>query len=188
VTAALLMGAEDADARLADGLIFGTGESGAVVSSLAMTRTAEAATGRHVAMTAQIGHTPYPGGSLNGLFNRGGLLGGFAAGFLGSGLLGLLFGRGLFGELGGVASYLGLVVQLALLAMLGRLIWTRWRSGDAAGAGVRSPRQLADPYLRSRDDLYAGREPSADFEHAMEQDAEPGVRASEVAPHPRGRE
>jgi predicted lipid-binding transport protein (Tim44 family) len=188
LTAALLMGAEDADARLADGLSFGSGESGAVVSSFVMTDAAEAAMTRHVAMTAQVGPTPYPGGSLSGLFNRGGLLGGFAAGFLGSGLLGLLFGRGLFGELGGVTTYLGLVVQLALLALLGWLIWTRWRSGDAAGVGVRSPRQLADPYLRSRDDLHAGRDPSAGFEHAMERDSEPDTRASKVAPRSSRRE
>jgi predicted lipid-binding transport protein (Tim44 family) len=180
LTAALLVGAEDADARLPDGLSFG--EPGAVISSPAIAGV-EVATAQHARVTAQVG--PYPGGSLSGLFNRGGLLGGFAAGFLGAGLLGLLFGRGLFGELGSVPSYLGLIVQLALLALLCRLIWTRWHGGDAAAAAVLSPRQLADPYLRSRDDLHAGHDPSATMEDAVEVDAEPGARGSGATPHRR---
>ncbi len=98
----------------------------------------------------------YPGGSLTELFNSGGWLGGFAAGFLGSGMLGLLFDRGMFGGLGGTASYLGLAFQLALLSGLGWLIWTRWRKGNVRGAAARSTRQLADAYLRSRDDLRTG--------------------------------
>ncbi len=180
MTAALLMGAEDADARLADGLSFGGGESGVYISSPIMAAPAETAMARQASMTAQVGPSPYPGGSLSGLFNSGGLLGGFAAGFLGSGLLGLLFGRGLFGELGSVPSYLGLIFQLALLALLCRLIWTRWRGGDAAGAAALSLRQLADPYLRSRDDLRAGLDPSMGGDDAIETDTVPARRRSEV--------
>ena len=99
---------------------------------------------------ATAGSSSYPGGSLGGLFNRPGLLGGFAAGFLGSGVLGLLFGHGLVGELGSVASVLGLVFQLALIALLCRLIWTWWSGRNAPAFAGLSPRQLADPYLRSR--------------------------------------
>jgi hypothetical protein len=39
--------------------------------------------------------------------------------------------------------------------MLCWLIWTRWRGGESADLAALSPRQLADPYLRSRDDLRA---------------------------------
>jgi hypothetical protein len=78
------------------------------------------------------------------------LLGGIAAGFLGSGVLGLLFGHGLVGELGSMASVLGLVFQLALIALLCRLIWTWWSGRNAPAFAGLSPRQLADPYLRSR--------------------------------------
>lgn len=53
------------------------------------------------------------GGFFGGGFGRG-LLGGF----LGAGLLGLLFGHGLFGGLGGLMSILGLIVQVALIALL----------------------------------------------------------------------
>lgn len=93
------------------------------------------------------------GGSLGDLFNRRGWVGGFAAGFLGSGFLGLAFGRGMVGELTSVASFLGLVFQLTLIAMLARLIWTWWRIDKAAGFGGLSPRQLADAYGRERHEL-----------------------------------
>jgi predicted lipid-binding transport protein (Tim44 family) len=166
VAAALLIGA-DADASVADGFSFGAGEFGVSISSPMMAAAAETAMARHAALTAQVGPTPYyPGGSLSELFNRGGLLGGFAAGFLGAGLLGLLFGRGLFGGLGSAASYLGLLFQLALWVIVARLIWTRWRS--AAGDAALSPRQLADPYLRSRDDLHAGFDRPAGPHHTDE--------------------
>jgi predicted lipid-binding transport protein (Tim44 family) len=95
-------------------------------------------------------------GSLGGLFNRPGLVGGFAAGFLGAGLLGLFFGHGVFGGLGGVASYSGLLCQLALIAMLARLIWSWWSGRNAPAFAGLSPRQLADPYLRSRNEAFPG--------------------------------
>ena len=102
---------------------------------------------------------PAPGtqsGTLGELFNRPGLLGGFAAGFLGAGLLGLFFGHGLFGGLSGTASLLGLIFQLALVAMLLRLIWTWWSGRNQPAFTGLSPRQLADPYLRSRPELPPG--------------------------------
>lgn len=160
LAAVLLIKADDGDLRLTDGLSFGASGSGALLL-LVSAAAAETAITRQAPMLAPAGPQPYPGGSLSGLFYSGGLLGGFAAGFLGSGLLGLLFGRGLFGELGSVPSFLGLACQLGLLAALCRLIWTRWRGGDAAGAAALSPRQLADPYLRSRDDMHGGGDPSA---------------------------
>ena len=148
LTAALLMGAEEADARVPGGLD--------VASPAPLLRTNLVAVDGGVTPGVALAQLPRAGGSLSDFFHRGGLLGGFAAGFLGSGLLGLLFGRGLFGGLGGVASYLGLLFQLALIVMLVRLIWSRWRHVDFAGVAGLSPRQLADPYLRSRDDIHAG--------------------------------
>jgi len=89
------------------------------------------------------------GGSLGELFSRRGFLGGFAAGFLGAGVFGVLFGHGIYGELNGVVSVLGLVFQLALIAMLGRLIWSWWRADGASRYADLSPRQLADAYGRA---------------------------------------
>jgi hypothetical protein len=94
-----------------------------------------------------VAQSTYPGGSLGDLFNRGDLIGEFAAGFLGAGVVGFLFGHGVVGELSGVASVLGLLFQLALIAMLARLIWTWWH--DKKNNAL-SPRQLADAYLRPR--------------------------------------
>jgi hypothetical protein len=185
LTAALLLGADDSDARLADGVSFGPSGGASIFDSIA---AAETEMTHHVPLMAQTAPSTYPGGSLSGLFNRGGWIGGFAAGFLGCGVLGLLFGRSLFGELGDGASYAGLIVQLALLALLCRLIWTRWRGGDAAGSAGLSPRQLADPYLRSRDDLHAGSDPTAGLDEGIATDANPDARSSEVTQSSHGRE
>jgi hypothetical protein len=93
------------------------------------------------------------GGSLGELFGRRGVVGGFAAGFLGAGVLGVLFGHGIYGELSGLASALGLIFQLTLIALLGRLIWTWWRADRANTLTDLSPRQLADAYGRTRHEV-----------------------------------
>src|SRR5690349_8448407 len=79
----------------------------------------------NVAPSGQTGIRP-------GLFG-GGLFGGLAAGFLGAGLFGLLFGHGFFGGMGGFASLLGLVLQLALVYFLVKLAigWWQRRNGPA---------------------------------------------------------
>jgi hypothetical protein len=158
---ALLLWAEDADARLEGGSSLGKSVEGTLrAPPVAAPALAVIAANDHVA----VGSSSYPGGSLGGLFNRPGLLGGFAAGFLGSGVLGLLFGHGLVGELGSMASVLGLVFQLALIALLCRLIWTWWSGRNAPAFAGLSPRELADPYLRSRHEFLPDIEapPSAD--------------------------
>jgi len=74
---------------------------------------------------------------MGGFFNRPGFLGGLFAGFLGAGLLGMLFGHGLMGGLGGFASILGLVLQIALVVIVARLLWSWWqrRSQPAVASG-----------------------------------------------------
>ncbi|MDB5589953.1 TIM44-like domain-containing protein [Enterovirga sp.] len=73
--------------------------------------------------------------------------GGMMAGLLGAGLLGMLFGGGFMGGLGGLASMLGLLLQVALI---GGLVWLairffRRRSEPAmAGAGAPYARQTLD--------------------------------------------
>jgi hypothetical protein len=136
----LLTCSEDGDAR-AQG-----GSSLAAQAALGFARLAEFGNPSPADMT----QPTYQGGSLGGLFNRPGLIGGFAAGFLGTGVVGLLFGRGVIGELSGFPAALGLLFQLTLLGMLGRLIWSWWRLDSAATVPDLSPRQLADAYERSR--------------------------------------
>lgn len=169
---ALLMGAEEADARVVGGMDLG--------SPAALIRTSVTAAEGGLTRRAAWAQLSPAGGSLSDFFRRGGLLGGFAAGFLGSGLLGLLFGRGLLGGLSGVPSYLGLLFQLALVVMLGRLIWTRWHHIDFAGVSGVSPRHLADPYLRSREDVHAGLDSAAGV--ADQKTASPGGRAGKIKP------
>jgi hypothetical protein len=92
------------------------------------------------------------GGSLEGLFSRPGLVGGFSAGFLGAGVLGLVFGHSMTGELTGGAAFLGLIFQVTLILMLARLFWTWWRADRTAAFADMSPRQLADAYGRLRNE------------------------------------
>ncbi len=69
--------------------------------------------------------------------------GGFFAGLLGAGLLGALIGGGFFGGLGGIASFLGLLLQIALVAGLVMLALRFFRRRqEPAMAGT-------SPYARS---------------------------------------
>lgn len=89
--------------------------------------------------------TPAGAAAKPGLFSRPGFMGGIMAGMLGAGLLGLLFGQGLFGNLGGLASILGLVVQLALIGGVAYLIVRWWKNRSVpqpAMAGMPSGMQF----------------------------------------------
>src|SRR5918998_270646 len=67
---------------------------------------------------------------------------GLFAGLLGAGLLGMLFGNGFLGGLAGLASFMGLLLQVALI---GGLVWLavrffrRRQEPAIAGAGERGP-------------------------------------------------
>ena len=127
---------------------------------------------------------PSPGtqsGSLGVLYNRPGLVGGFAAGFLGAGLLGVFFGHGMFGGLNSTAAIFGLMFQLALVVLLCRVTWTWWSGRNQPAFTGLSPRQLADPYLRTRHELSPSELISAD-------DAGPAIEndAAEPARHEQG--
>ncbi len=88
---------------------------------------------------------PGMGQQPGGFFNRPGLLGGLAMGFLGAGLIGLLMGNGLFGGLAGLASFFGLLLQIALIGGVAYLIWTWWQRRSQpvpATVRARTPRDM----------------------------------------------
>jgi predicted lipid-binding transport protein (Tim44 family) len=85
-----------------------------------------------------------------GFFNRPGFgfFGGLMTGLLGAGLIGMLFGNGLLGGLGGFASILGLIIQIALVVIVARLLWTWWqrrRQPQPAFAGLPRDAQTDQP-------------------------------------------
>ena len=159
LTLSLLIWSEEADAHLEDAMIVG----GSARTSIAFNNMVA----DDKSIRSNVAQPAYPGGSLGGLFNRPGLIGGFAAGFLGAGVLGLLFGRGLVGELSGMTSFLGLIFQFALIAMLARLIWTWWRADRTAARADLSPRQLADAYGRTRHEVLPDLDSCANAEAAL---------------------
>ena len=140
IAATLVLAVGDADARAGRGGSFGSRGS-QTYSAPPSTATSPTARPMERSMT-QPGQ---PGGALaqrpaapsGGFFNRPGFMGGLFAGFLGAGLLGMLFGNGLMGGLGGFASILGLVLQIALVVIVARLLWSWWqrRNQQALASG-----------------------------------------------------
>jgi predicted lipid-binding transport protein (Tim44 family) len=62
-----------------------------------------------------------------GLMNRPGFTGGLFAGLLGAGLIGLLLGTGLTGGLAGLASFVGLALQIGIIVLIGWLLFSWWQ-------------------------------------------------------------
>jgi len=127
VAAALVLVTADADARAGGG--FSGGSRGTrTFSAPPATQTAPntaAPMQRTLTQPARPG-TVGQTAARPGLFG-GGLLGGLAGGFLAAGLFGLLFGHGLFGGMGGFASVLGLILQIALIVIVARLLFACWQ-------------------------------------------------------------
>lgn len=135
IATALTLIAGDAEARVGGGGSFGSRGS-RTFSAPSATTTAPTASPIQRSIT-QVGgpSTPF-GAPSRGLFG-GGLFGGLAAGFLGAGLFGLLFGHGFFGGMGGFASLLGLLLQIALIVFLAKLVfaWFQRRGSPALAGG-----------------------------------------------------
>lgn len=137
VLAAVVLLAGDADARVGGGKSFGSRGARTFTPPPATQTAPRPASPMERTMTQPQQQRPaamgaQTAGQRGGLFNRPGFLGGLFAGFLGAGLLGLLFGNGLFGGLGaGFASMLGLILQIALIVIVGRLLWTWWQRRNA---------------------------------------------------------
>ncbi len=71
-----------------------------------------------------------------GLFGGGGFTSGLMGGLLGAGIGGMLFGHGMFGGMdGGGGSFIGLIIQLALLFFVGRWLLRMFMNRQPAMAG-----------------------------------------------------
>src|SRR5258707_14216097 len=88
-----------------------------------------------------------PHGSFFSRPGLGMMMGGLAAGFLGAGLFGMLSGGGLAGGLGGVLSIIGLILQIGLILIVGKLAmsWGQRRPTPAAAYGNSPARGRAPP-------------------------------------------
>jgi len=150
LVAALAILGSGADARIGGGL--SSGSRGARTFS-APPPTATAPSASPFARTVtQPNVNTAPGGrpgfgpSAGGFFSRPGLLGGLAAGFLGAGLFGLLFGHGFLGGVGGLLSFIGLVFQLGLIALIAMFVWRYFqRRSQPAYAGLYRDAAPAQP-------------------------------------------
>src|SRR6266700_891012 len=146
VAATLVLALSDADARAGRGGSFGSRGS-QTYSAPPSTTTSRSARPIERSMTqpAQPGaQRPSSSPLGGGFFNRPGLLGGLAAGFLGAGLLGMLFGHGLLGGLGGIASFLGLILQIGIIAMIAMFAWRWWQRRSQPAAAFAGGPALRD--------------------------------------------
>ena len=137
VLAALALPASVAISSIADARVGGGSSSGSrgsrTYSAPPSTKTAPTAAQPMQRTQAQPTAPTTAPQTSGGLFNRPGMgmLGGFAAGLLGAGLLGMLFGGGFMSGLGGFASFLGLLLQVGLIALVVMFAVRWWRNRNA---------------------------------------------------------
>src|SRR5271156_4540200 len=136
----LLLAVSAADARIGGGV--SSGSRGARTFSASPSTSTAPGTAQPLSRTmTQPGGTRAPAAG-GGFFNRPGrsMLGGLAACFLGAGLLGMLFGGGMFAGIGGLSSFLGMILQIGLIVLVVRLAMSWWQRRQApAYAGGANP-------------------------------------------------
>ncbi len=136
----LVLIAADANARAGRGGSFGS-RGFNTFNSAPTTRTAPNAAQpvqRSMTQPGQTGGALAQGAARPGFFG-GGLLGGLAAGFIGAGLFGLLFGHGFLGGMGGFASILGLLLQIALIVIVAKLAFAWWQRRNMPAFAASTP-------------------------------------------------
>ncbi len=85
------------------------------------------------------GYAPQPAlaqpGFGGGMSRRGMFTSGLLGGLVGAGIGGMLFGHGMFGGMDGGASFLGLLLQIGIVLLIGRWLFRRFAGGQPAFAG-----------------------------------------------------
>src|SRR5580692_11589419 len=132
----LMLVASSADARIGGGLSSGS-RGTRTFSAPPSTSTMPSAAPLQRTVTQPNVAAPRPSfaPSPGGFFGRSGFWGGLAAGFLGAGLFGMLFGHGFMGGLGGIVSFLGLIFQVGLIALVAMFVWRWFQRRQPAYAG-----------------------------------------------------
>ena len=159
---ACLLVAADAHARAGGG--FSGGSRGSrTFSAPPATQTAPNAAAPMQRTLTQPGKSNTVGQAAQrpGLFG-GGLLGGLAAGFLGAGLFGLLFGHGLFGGMAGFASFIGLILQIALVVIVARLLFVWWQRRNAPAPAYAAAHPVTGHSFSGLGGMLGGNAPAAE--------------------------
>lgn len=93
-----------------------------------------------------------------GMRPRSAFTSGLLGGLIGAGIGGMLFGHGFFGGLSGGGSFLGLILQLFLLYLVGRWLFRRFFAGGPAmaGAGLGGFSRTAQQSAGSRPGMFGG--------------------------------
>ena len=141
-----VMAVSHADARVGGGGSSGSRGSRTYAAPPSTTTAPNAAQPMNRTMT-QPGQAAPAATAGGGFFNRPGMgmLGGLAAGFLGAGLLGMLFGGGLFSGLGGFASIIGLLLQIAVVVLVVRFAMKWWQRRNAPAYASAGPAPAPAP-------------------------------------------
>jgi predicted lipid-binding transport protein (Tim44 family) len=142
--AALVLGPAVADARLGSGGSMGSRGSMSF-SPPPITRTAPNVASPFQRSMTPNAPTPGLGGGLPGQMMpaRSGFMSGLMGGLIGAGIGGLLFGGGFFGHGLGFGGFLGFLLQVFLIVMIGRFLWRMFM-------GSHSPALAGGPGLFSR--------------------------------------
>src|SRR5450432_223587 len=160
IACVLVLAAADANARAGGG--FSMGSRGMnTFSAPPVTRTAPNAASPIQRSMTQPGAASTVGqaGARPGLFG-GGLFGGLAAGFLGAGLFGMLFGHGMFGGMGGFASVLGLLLQIGLVVIVGRMLFAWWQRRNMPEAAYAAAHPAVGHSFSGLGGMFAGNAPA----------------------------
>jgi predicted lipid-binding transport protein (Tim44 family) len=133
----LLLAPAIADARLGSGSSMGSRGS-MTYSAPPSTRTAPGSVApMQRSMTPNSPSPGYtaPGYAAPGYAPRSPFVSGLMGGLIGAGIGGMLFGGGFFGHGLGFGGFVGFLLQVFLIVMLGRFLWRRFMGGQSVFAG-----------------------------------------------------
>ncbi|MGA3002330.1 MAG: TIM44-like domain-containing protein [Acetobacteraceae bacterium] len=133
----LLLAPAIADARLGGGSSMGSRGS-MTFSAPPSTRTAPgyvAPMQRTLTPNSPSPGYPAPGYATPGYGQRSPFMSGLLGGLIGAGIGGMLFGGGFFGHGLGFGGFLGFLLQIFLIVMIGRFLWRRFMGGQSVFAG-----------------------------------------------------